>query len=567
MRGNTRTFVGALAIAAAATGSGCADENGTGPTPAIEIVVSRPTATVEQNTSEAITVTLTRAGGFTGAVGITVTGVPVGVIVTVVPASIAPPSTTSVLTIAAGPDAATGPATLTVHATGAGVAERTQTLALTVAPAPMGGRTAWDFCSAAAVPIWFAVQDGPGAWTRIEQGGPKFEFDITSGRGGVAYVTTADFTSPSPVRSLASGLPGMTGAALPVPHGVPEALPRDAPASPGHAAAPRYDLFIVYGTQPELAALGMEQCVAGRRVSGSVPNLGVRQFADITLGSSSAFATALEPTFQLTGVADGPLDLVASRTFVDPTTFEAIVDRLIIRRGLDLADNSTLPVLDFTAAEAFAPAVADLAVGNLGGDEAFVLSSIVTPGAPLGARIFVSSGLSTGPFRYYGVPAAIRVAGDLHFAAAFTFSGDEGEFRGSGLYFEQPTDRTVTLGPPLPVPDVRTVATAPHVRLRATGSLATAYDRYVRVHFGQPGRSATIEASAAYRFDAATYDLAIPDFTGVAGWSDDWGLKHGVTPTSWFVTGFGFTGPGVRSPTPAGGVTFRFASKFGDVMP
>ena len=567
MRGNTRTFVATLAVAAAAAGSGCADENGTGPTPAIDLAVSKQTATVEQNASEAITVTLTRAGGFTGVVGITVTGVPVGVIVTVVPPSIAPPATTSVLTIAAGPDAATGPATLTVHATGAGVAERTQTLALTVAPAPMGGRTAWDFCSEAAVPIWFAVQDGTGAWTRIEPGGTRFEFDIVSGRGGVAYVATADFTSPSPMLSLASGLPGMTGAALPVPHGALEAVSRAAPASPGRAAAPRYDLFIVYGTRSELAALGLDQCVAGRRVSGSVPDLGVRQFADITLGSSSAFATALEPAFQLTGVADGPLDLVASRTFVDPTTFEAIVDRLIIRRGLNPADNATLPVLDFAAAEAFAPAVANLAVANLGTDEAFVLSSIVTAGAPLGARIFVSSGLSAGPFRYYGVPASRQVAGDLHFGAAFTFSGENGEFRGSGLYFEHPTDRSVTLGPPLPVPDVRTVPATPYVRLRATGSLTTAYDRYARVHFGQPGRSATIEASAAYLFEATTYDLAIPDFTGVAGWSDDWGLKHGVTPTGWFVTGFGFTGPGVRSPAPAAGVTLRFASKFGDVTP
>ena len=564
MRASTRTLVAALAAAAAVACGGCTDDNATEPTPAIDIALSQQTAAVEQNATAVITVTLTRAGGFTGVVGIVVTGVPVGVIVTALPPSIAPTAITSVLTIAAGPAATTGPATLTVHATGAGVAERTQTLALTVTPAAIGGRTAWDFCGAAAVPIWFAVQDGNGAWTRIAPAGTRFDFDIVSGRGGVAYVTSEDFTNPA-ARSPAFGLPGMAGVLPPVRHRALEALAHSAPATPGLASEPRYDLFIVYGTRPELAALGLEQCVSGKRVTGSVANLAAPWSADITLGNSSTFATPREPSFQLAGVASGPLDLVASRTVVDPTRGEGVVDRIIIRRGLNPADNSMLPALDFTAAEAFAPAVANLTVGNVGTDLPFVLSSIVTAGAPRGARLFVSSGLSAGPFRYYGVPASMLTAGDLHFAAAFVFSGDTGEFRGSGLYFEQPIDRTLTLGSPLPVPDVTTASATPYLRLRATGSLTTAYNRFVRVLFGQPGRSAMIEASSAYLAGATTYDLAIPDFTGVPGWTDDWALSQGVTPTGSFVTGFGFTGPGVSTPAPAEGVTFRFATNFGEV--
>ena len=196
---------------------------------------------------------------------------------------------------------------------------------------------------------------------------------------------------------------------------------------------PRFDLFIVYGTQPELATQGLERCVTGKRVYGSVANMAPNQFAEITLGTARDDAEALEPTFQLTHVGGGPLDLIASRNVVDASMFPAMVDRIIMRRGLNPADNSTLPVLDFTGTEAFAPAVANLTVGNLGTDKAYVLSSIVTAGAPRGATISVVSQNGAGPFRYFGVPAAKQLAGDLHFVAAFVFSA-EVEFRGMGLY-------------------------------------------------------------------------------------------------------------------------------------
>ena len=77
----------------------------------------------------------------------------------------------------------------------------------------------------------------------------------------------------------------------------------------------------------------------------------------------------------------------------------------------------------------------------------------------------------------------------------------------------------------------------------------------------------TIEASAGYLSNATTYDFAIPDFTGEPGWIDDWGLKQGVTPTGWFVTGFGFTGHGVSRPAPAEGGTFQFATSFREFTP
>jgi hypothetical protein len=556
------------ALAAAAASSGCAHDNGIEPVPAIDITLSSQAVTVGQNASEAITIDVTRAGGATGAVDLAVTGAPAGVMVTATPPSIADGSTSSVITITVAATAPIGPATLTVHATASGVAEQAKTVALTVTPAAVGGATAWEFCSAAAVPIWFAVQDGTGTWTRIAPAGTKFEFDIASGGGGIAYVTTRDFAGTALPRSMAALWSDPLEAARFLRNRDLDARAPslDGAASAGSSSPARYDIFIAYGTQAELSAQGLQQCVPGNRVGGSVANLGVNQSAEVTLGTSSALVSGLDPTFQLDRVADGPLDLVASRIIVDPVTSGAAVDRLIIRRGLDQADNSTLPVLDFTTGEAFAPVVANLTVNNSGPGQAYVLSSVVTSGASRGAEISVTSGVS-GPLLYYGVPSAKQAPGDLHFVAAFVFMGADVEFRGSGLYFTDPTDRTVTLGPMLPVPDVQTVSTTPSLRLRATGSLTMAYNRYVRVIFDQPGRSTTIEASAAYLSGATTYDVAIPDFTGVAGWVDDWGLKQGVPPTGWIVTGFGFTGDGVSRPAPVEGASFQFAMTSGTISP
>lgn len=559
IRALTGAVIGAVSLVTCGYGDG-----GTGPVEAIDFALSSQTLSLERNASAAIDVTLSAAS--TRTLEITVTGAPAGVTVTATPSSIVPGLTSSTLTVVAGPTAAVGAATLTVHATAPGLSERTETLALTVTDAPAGDTT-WDFCRPADVPIWFAVQDGDGEWTRVTANATTFSFDVPSGRGGVAFVRTEDFDPADTTTVPFFGQAPATGPAS------RWALQRQVLMlrAPGTAAsvedpgsALRHELVVVYGAQPELAARGQEQCRGQKRVSGSVADLGVDQFVEVTLGTATTVAT--QSTFELTAVPGGTVDLIASLNTVDRSTDEGAVDRVIVRRGLSPGEGSILPVLDFEAPEAFAPAAADLTVANLVGDLAFVLSSFFTAGAPRGATIFLSSAEGSSPFRYYGIPSAHRVAGDLHLAAALVFSADEGEFRFAGLYFEDPIDRSVTLGASLPLPQVEVASPSPYLRLRASGSSTTAYDRYVIALFSQPGRSATIEASAAYR-SQATYDLEIPDFTGVAGWLDEWGLREGVMPTNWFVQGSGFTGDGVSRPVPAEGVTFEIAERFGTLAP
>jgi hypothetical protein len=550
--------LGAASVAACSDGYG----GGPGPTATIDVALSATALSVARGASGAVNVTLTRGGGFAGTVNIAVTGAPAGVTTTPAPAAITAGSTSSVITIAVGTAAPPGTTTLTVHATGTGVAEKTATVALTVTPAAAGGNTTWEFCLGAA-PIWFAAQDGGGGWTHITPTGSKFVFDIASGRGGVAFVTSTSSPSVSAASSLAGRMPKILEAAL---------LARDraidtraaSPATSSTSAVDEFALSIVYGTQAELSAQGQPQCVpeSGKTVNGTVANLGARDLADVTLGDSYSDVGGQTPAFQLLNVGAGPLDLIASQTARNPTTDEPTLARMIIRRGLNQANNSTLPVLDFNSAEAFVPVETDVAVGNLGAADAFLVHFYFTAGA---TGAFVGfDGPRRGPFKHHGVPAAKQLPSDLHLAVIF--AAGSSDTRLAGVFFKQPTDRTITLGDALPAPAVEAVSRAPYARLRAAGSLTAAYDKYVSVSFAQAGRRATIDASTGYLSNATTYDLTIPDFTAVAGWVNDWGTKQGVQ-TNWFLTGIGFTGAGTREPVPAEGAIILNAAKAGTLTP
>ena len=565
----TRLMAAALV---AATVAACGDGYGgpPGPTPTIDIGASRNALSVVQGSSGAVEVTLTRGGGFAGAVSIAVTGAPTGVTATPAPGSIAPGSTSSTITIAVAATATPGTSTLTVQATGPGVTEKTVPLALTVTPVPAGANTTWEFCPGAA-PIWFAAQDGNGAWTQVAPTDSKFVFDIASGRGGVAFVTSVPGGSGSAASSLARRMPGILEAATLIRERAIDAraAASQAIAASAGSATDEFVVSIVYGTQAELDAQGRTQCApaTGRTVNGTVGNLGARSFADVTLGDSYSVVVAgatpaATPTFQLLDVADGPVDLIASRTGRDPATDGPVIDRMIIRRGLNQANNSTLPVLDFNAAEAFVTTETTIEVGNLGVSEAFLFNFYYTAAA---ADAFTGlDGPRPGPFKHRGVPAERQQPGDLHLASIFALGSSD--WRLAGVFFKEPKDRAITLGDVLPAPTVEAVSAAPYARLRAAGSLTAAYNKHVSVSFAQLGRRATIAASAGYRSNATTYDLTIPDFTGVPGWVNDWGAKRGV-PTSWVLTGANFTGVGMTELMPAEGATIQSATKTGSVTP
>jgi hypothetical protein len=417
-----------------------------------------------------------------------------------------------------------------------------------------------------------------GTWTRVNPSGPnntRFQFNVTQPKAGIAYV----LQSGTPfVGSMSQSFAARLAADM-----QRELLLRNRPtrASYSTSAVLSYTLNIVYGTQTELNAQGTSRCLpgTGKTVNGSVAGLTTgtttQQSATVSLGSAGTSVSPPNLNFQLTDVPDGALDLIAGRQTITINTttftFTSVLDKLIIRRGVNAASNSTLPVLDFGSSEAFDPAQANLTIGNLGTDVGFTLTSYFTAtgSGTSGAALSTFPSPGSGPFKYYGVPANKQIAGDLHLAIAFALPSltatDQSRF--GALFFKDPTDRTVTLGGAFPVPTITTAATAPYVRFRAQGSLPTEYNQFLSISYtqGQAGRTASITASQNWLAGANSYDLSIPDFSGVAGWDNNWGLKAGQA-TDWSVTGYSFTGSFLTS-TPTEGSTFKGGTRSGTITP
>jgi hypothetical protein len=363
--------------------------------------------------------------------------------------------------------------------------------------------------------------------------GTSFSFHFTSTKVGVAYVTT----------SSTSGT----------------------------------DLTVLYATAAQLQATGGTTNVActtgGKTVNGSVANVGASELATIALASSTASVSGAGgvSTFQLTGLPSGAHDLIASRSAINisGSSISYILNRLIIRRGLDPANGSTLPVLDFASTESFAPATANLTIGNLGTDQALEEIGLTTANGT-SASFFSSTPSTATTVPYYGVPDAKLVSGDLHSLTVLAFPGGSSPAtsRFATLYARSVANRTVTLGSTLGVPTITTVATSPYLRLRAQLTSHSEYNVLGGIVYtqgtGATERTVNVLMTAAYAGGSA-YDLTIPDLSGVSGWNNAWGLQPGVS-TDWteIQSGgtFNYFFPGA---TPTDGATVVFATRTGTI--
>jgi hypothetical protein len=118
---------------------GCSDGGGPtdpGPEPAISVALGSSSVEVVQGQSNTVPVTITRAGGFGGAVALALVGAPTGLTGSFDPSSVPAGATTSTLTVAASGELAPGILNVTVRASGDGINDATAALELTVDPAP-----------------------------------------------------------------------------------------------------------------------------------------------------------------------------------------------------------------------------------------------------------------------------------------------------------------------------------------------------------------------------------------------------------------------------------------------
>jgi hypothetical protein len=374
-----------------------------------------------------------------------------------------------------------------------------------------------SFCAADA-PIWVAYQDGSGAWTRVTSSGNNtYTFNISSGRAGVATVDTVG-----------------TG----------------------------FDLRVTYATAAELnnfgVALGQRRCGA-KTVTGTVASVTSTQNTQISLGYAyTTIPAGFGRSFSLTDVPSGPQDLFASVSNNRTSRFEKIV----LRRALDVANGGALSPIDFNAADAFAPASATVAVSGLGADTAAVFVSFLGNREQVYGRLtedffYVSA---KGAIPYDGVPGAQLAVGDLHSLEVGSARG--GKDRAAGAYVRTPSNQTIVMGSTLGDPVVTRDNSGAYVRPRVVLAQQAEYNRFIQNRFTQSvaRRAVSLIATSGYA-GAAAWDLTLPEFTGVAGWTSTWGLAIGSGLT-WRVSVSGGQFHLLDASVPDG-ATFRSAGQGG----
>ncbi len=279
--------------------------------------------------------------------------------------------------------------------------------------------------------MWVAFQDGDGAWTRAlpatSNGNVVFQATIASPRGGIATAF-----------QVGSGL-----TSLQVFFGAPE------------------ELAIVGFTNPRFCGSAVVKSLRGR-----VAGLDTAEFA-IIRAAFFADAVAHPATggeFVLDVLPPGPQDLLATR--VVRTNGIDSIPQMILRRGIDLPDGATLPVLDFAAPEAFAPAVANVSLAGTAGGGAAISTRLITSG--FNSTFGVVTGQDIGTTRpYVVVPEARLLPGDLQVLFASGHGAVPNSVRSAGRYFHAVQDYTLGLGADVIPPTFSTIATSPTLRLRA----------------------------------------------------------------------------------------------------
>lgn len=503
------------------------------------IAVPQTPITLTRGGTTTVNVDITRTGGFTGAVDIDVANLPAGVTATITsattsvrfsrsplvprgPAFVAITGNRAVITLTASPTANVGPFTLTVTAAAAGFPTQTATGAtVTVSNPTTGGNVAFTFCGTNATPIWFAYQDGTGNWTQATASNGTFSANITQSKGGIAYVQQT-----------------------------------------GTTASPTYQTVVYYGTPAELTSYGASQCpgstvATGKTVNVSVAGLGTTTapnsiYANINTAGASATITSPATTGVLANVPDGARDFLAAKVTqaIDVATFgvTATVNKLIIRRGLNPAGGSTLPVFDFGSSEAFDPVVRTLTLsGANAGDINSVVVGYTTSASSAQAAtvpLYTDASASSSTTRtIYTVPAAQQRPGDLHVITAVSTplqtSGTISQ-RGVIRFQAASANLTLTYGAALAAPTVSTLSAATPLRYRVQAPVQTQYAEMYEAVWSQPNRSVLVFETKGYSGGAA-WDLSIPDLAS-AGYNATWGLQAGTTVGSSYVgTGYDFS--------------------------
>lgn len=457
------------------------------------------------------TVLLARQNNNAGSVTLSVSGAPSGMTVTFgeSPTTATATSVTVVATAALAP----GTYNLSISGSQPGLSPdpAAATLAVTVVQPAATASITIPFCSS-GVPVWFAYQNDGFLWERVTASGAGFTFDATE-RLGIAFAFQSSGAS---------------------------------------------DVRFYFATRGELSGITDRDCAGPKNHSGTTANVGAGQTALVALGPALELVSA--SAFLLEGVPDRALDLVSTRGTVASGILTP--DRVVVRRGVNLANNASIPLIDYAAAEAFAPASNTLSIAGVEAGESVYSENLFHATTTTSGLIYTAEGTSNIQ-TMYAVPAASQVTGDMHelYIDAFNASGTVAHTLVT--YFSTPGDRTESLGPQLTNPSISFASTAPYARERGQLSSQNEYDTAVRFVYLQgqsPSTKFVVVAVTAGHLGGsapATWDAVVPDMSGVAGFNGSWMHSAGET-TAYSTEAFAAPGSTLFGGAPSIGQTIRF---------
>lgn len=475
------------------------------------VALTSSTMNVAQGGGGQTTVLLARQNSNTGSVTLTASGAPAGMTVSFGESPTSGVSTS--ITVVATNTVAPGSYNISVSGSQPGLspAPTPATLVVTVAAPPATTSMTVPFCPS-NMPVWFAYLNDGFLWQRVSATGNSFTFSATD---KLAVAFTFQNVNASDIR-------------------------------------------FYYGTRAELAGITDRDCSGTKNHTGTMTNVGAGQTALVAMGT--AFEVASANAFLLEGVPDRALDLVSTRGTL--TSGFLTPDRMVVRRGVNLANNTAIPVIDYQAGDSFAPVSNTLSIAGVETGENVYSENLFQGTTSTSGLIYTTQG-SSGVQTMYSVPASVLGAGDMSelYIDAFNTAGTVAHTLVS--YIGAPGDRTETLGPLLTTPTVSVASTSPYVRERGQLSAQPAYNTAARFVFLQgtsPNTKFVVVVVTAAHLGGmpATWDIIVPDLTGTAGFNTGWMHTSGQT-TAYSAEAFSAPGSTLFGGLPTVGDVIKFA--------
>lgn len=565
----------------------------TGLTPGLVIAVAPTGGSGAQGGSVAFAVSATGINGFTGAATFAVTGLPTGVTAAISNIINSGGVTTASVLLTIGAAAAPGASSLTVTASGTGVASVNTTFALTITAVAAPGY------SLAPNPATLTVGQGGNANSTItitRTGGfaGSVAFTATGASAGLtaAFNPTAT-TGNSTTLTVSASAGATTGTITLTVTGTAAGLANQTTTVQVTVNAPSggstvildytgcgpfikpvwlafqdgngawtqvtptnsvyqftltsskggYAFATVSGANSTVGVVLVTKAEIGggtpvvfcppqvlKNVNVTVTGLAAADVAFVALGGASNFAQSSTPNpISLNGVQSGLQDLVAYRTATLGPP--AASDRAIITRGLNVANGGSAGTLDFVGGPLITPVAATITVAGVVAGDALSGSMQYFTGAP-GSCTIAS---------LYSIPSSTAAARNLFGIPAasqqpndlhsISLTGINGSTTRSILQsFHSFVDQTITLGANLPTPTVTSPAQAGYKRLQAVGTIPVDYPTSASLTYTQQGTAKSAVITATLGWLGSTAaTLTFPDFSAVSGWDNSWVPAAGST--------------------------------------